>query len=56
MQGEVSMTINKVRNVLYTSAKVLGDVNAVQRGKIPQRIARRTVGKYASKIMNDIFH
>ena len=47
--------INKVRSVLYTSAKVLGDVNAVQKGKIPQRIARRTVGKYASKIMNNIF-
>ena len=25
------MTINKVRNVLYTSAKVLGDVNAVEK-------------------------
>jgi len=49
------MTINKVRNVLYNSAKVLGDVNAVQRGKIPQRIGRRIAGKYASRIMNNIF-
>jgi hypothetical protein len=47
--------INKVRNVLYTSAKVLGDVNAVEKGKVPQRIGRRIAGKYASRIMNSIF-
>ena len=47
--------INKVRNVLYTSAKVLGDVNAVQKNKVPQRIGRRIAGKYASRIMNNIF-
>lgn len=47
--------INKVRGVLYGTAKVLGDVNAVQKGKISQRIGRRIAGKYASKIMNNIF-
>jgi hypothetical protein len=47
--------INKVRNVLYTSAKVLGDVNAVEKGKIPQRIGRRIVGKYSARLLNSIF-
>ena len=49
------MTINKVRGVLYTSAKVLGDVNAVKRGKVPQRIARRIAGKYSARLLNSVF-
>jgi hypothetical protein len=49
------VTINKVRGVLYKSAKYLGDVNAVERGKVPQRIARRIVGKYSARVLNSIF-
>jgi hypothetical protein len=49
------MTINKVRNVLYTSAKVLGDVNAIEKNKVPRRLARRIAGKYAGRLMNNIF-
>ena len=39
------MSINKVRSALYTLAKLLGDVNAVVKGKVGQRIVRRAVGK-----------
>ena len=49
------MTINKVRNVLYTSAKVLGDANAIEKNKVPQRIARRIAGKYSARLLNSIF-
>ena len=43
------MSINKIRSLLYKTAKFLGDVNAVRKGKIKQRIKNRIVGKYASK-------
>jgi hypothetical protein len=33
------------RSFLYTLARLLGDVNAVKRGKVGQRIARRAAGK-----------
>ncbi len=49
------MSINKVRNVLYTVARVLGDINAVQKGKIGQRIARRAAGKATGGILNKLF-
>lgn len=43
------MSINKIRSLLYKIAKILGDVNAVKKGKVKQRIKNRVVGKYASK-------
>ena len=42
------MTINKFRSLLYTVAKLLGDVQAVRsnrKGAIQRRIARRVAGK-----------
>jgi len=47
--------INKIRSVLYIVAKILGDINAVRKGKIGQRIARRIVGKQTQKWMNRMF-
>ncbi len=49
------MTINKVRNLLYLIARLLGDVNAIQKGKIGQRIARRATGRFTGIILNKIF-
>ncbi|WP_194842088.1 hypothetical protein [Gracilibacillus salitolerans] len=43
------MTIGKIRTILYKVAKVLGDVNAIRKGKIKQRIKNRVVGKFAAK-------
>lgn len=43
------MSINKIRSFLYKLAKILGDINAVRKGKIKQRVKNRIVGKYASK-------
>lgn len=41
--------INKIRSILYKIARILGDINAIRRGKIMQRIKNRIVGKYAAK-------
>lgn len=45
------MAINKIRKALYTSAKVLGDVNAVKKNKVGKRVQRRVAGKIAGKIL-----
>ena len=47
--------INKVRSFLYSLAKLLGDVNAVKKGKVGKRIGRRVVGKEAGKTIWKLF-
>lgn len=53
------MTINKIRSILYTSAKMLGDVNSINKGKIGQRIftriAGRITGRFLRKVIKIIF-
>ncbi len=39
------MTISKIRTVLYKTAQVLGDVQAVRRRRVGRRIARRVAGR-----------
>ena len=41
--------INKMRTFLLTTNKLLGDVNAVHKGTIGNRVVRRLAGKEASK-------
>lgn len=45
---------SKVRNVLYTSAKVLGDVDAVKEGKVITRVKNRIKGKITGKIIGKL--
>jgi hypothetical protein len=49
------MSINKLRSLLYGSAKFLGDVNAVKKGKVGKRIARRAAGKMTGKFLGKLF-
>lgn len=49
------MSISKIRSFLYGLAKILGDVNAIRRGKIKERIARRIVGKATGRGMGKLF-
>lgn len=49
------MSINKVRSVLYTVAKLLGDVNAVAKNKVGQRVVRRMAGKVTGRIFSKWF-
>jgi hypothetical protein len=43
---------NKIRSSLYATAKIMGDVNAVQKGKIVQRVKNRIVGKLTGKLLS----
>ena len=49
------MSINKVRSVLYALAKLLGDVNAIQKDKIATRIGRRLAGKITGRLLGRLF-
>lgn len=55
MARKKGLTISKVRGALYTTAKVLGDIQAVTHknpGKaIPKRLARRIVGKATGRFL-----
>ena len=41
--------MNAFRSILYALAKLLGDVNAVNKGKVGRRIARRVAGKVTGR-------
>ena len=43
------------RSLLYFLAKLLGDVSAVQKGKVGKRILRRGTGKMAGKGFRKLF-
>jgi hypothetical protein len=45
------MTLNQIRSWLYTLARLLGDVNAVQKGRVEQRIERRIAGRIAGRLL-----
>jgi|TARA_Y100000031_G_scaffold128818_1_gene147442 hypothetical protein len=45
------MGISKIRGLLYLIARVLGDVNAVRRGTVGKRIARRIAGKASGRLL-----
>ncbi|MFN4111599.1 MAG: hypothetical protein ACK4G1_04945 [Ignavibacteria bacterium] len=49
------MSINKIRSILYLIARILGDANAVQKGKIGQRIGRRFIGKFLGRLIGKLF-
>lgn len=43
------------RSLLYTLAKLMGDVNAVQKGKVGQRAQRRIAGKATGRALRKLF-
>jgi hypothetical protein len=49
------MSLGKVRGLLYRLARLLGDVNAVEKGKVPQRVERRMVGRFMGRILSRLF-
>ena len=48
------MSINKTRGFLYWLARLLGDVNAVQKGKVGKRVARRAAGKATGRTLRNL--
>ena len=49
------MSIPKGRGFLYKLARFLGDVDAVEKGKVPRRIARRIAGKFTGRVLWRLF-
>ena len=43
------------RGLLYTIARLMGDVNAVKKGKVSRRVGRRVAGKTTGKAMRKLF-
>jgi len=46
--------ISKIRGLLYGSARVLGDANAIKEGKVVKRVRNRLVGRLAGKLLQRI--
>lgn len=46
--------INKIRKALYSSAKVLGDVNAVKKNKVGNRVKNRVAGRISGKLLGKL--
>lgn len=49
------MSINKTRSLLYKISRLLGDANAVQRGTVGKRVARRVTGRAAGRFLRKLF-
>jgi hypothetical protein len=44
-----------IRSLLYLIARLMGDVNAVQKGKVGRRIGRRAAGKLTGRGLGKLF-
>jgi hypothetical protein len=49
------MTLGKFRGFLYWLARLLGDVNAVQKGRVGKRVGRRIAGRFTGKWLGRLF-
>ena len=47
--------MNKFRGFLYLFAKILGDINAVNKGKVGKRVGRRVAGKATGRMLRRMF-
>lgn len=44
-----------MRNFLYWFARLLGDINAVNKGRVDRRIGRRVAGHMTGKCLRKLF-
>lgn len=49
------MSVNKTRGLLYMLARILGDINAVQKGRVSRRVGRRVTGRLTGRGMRRLF-
>jgi hypothetical protein len=49
------MSIASTRNLLYQLARLLGDVNAVGKGRVGRRIARQAAGRVTGRGLGRLF-
>jgi len=53
--GGTGMSINRTRGTLYMLARLLGDVQAVRKGRVGRRIGRRVVGRATGRGLGRLF-
>lgn len=46
--------MNSLRSLLYALARILGDVNAIKKGRVGKRIVRRVTGKVTGRALGKI--
>ena len=44
-----------LRSLLYFIARLMGDINAVQKGTVGRRVARRAAGKATGRALGKLF-
>jgi hypothetical protein len=49
------MTLNSLRSLLYRLARLLGDVQALRRGRIVERTHNRIAGRIMRKVLGKIW-
>ena len=47
--------MNALRSFLYALGRILGDINAVKRGRVGRRIGRRAAGKLTGRGLGKLF-
>lgn len=45
----------RIRGLLYWLARLLGDANAVKKGRVGRRVARRAAGKATGRALRRLF-
>jgi hypothetical protein len=48
-------TIGKTRSLLYKSGAILGDVQAVKKGRVHKRLLRRLAGRITGRGLGKLF-
>jgi hypothetical protein len=48
------VSINKLRGLLYRLAR-LGDVKAIEKGRVGPRVGRRIVGRWTAPVLGELF-
>ena len=49
------MSLSKLRGLLYRLARLLGDVNAVEKGRVEKRVERRIAGRWTGRVLGRLF-
>lgn len=52
---EDNMSLSKSRGFLYKLARLLGDVNAAQKGRVGRRVGRRVAGRATGRGLGKLF-
>jgi hypothetical protein len=48
------VTTSDIRSALYLIAKIMGDLNAIQMGRVPHRVGRGIAGKITGRMLGRI--